>query len=131
MGSRARGQLPVTIVDGQWPYQVEIIVPERGLLGALNTMEQWMRAHAPPPASHRRGGASDVVQKTRFAFAVLETAEAFQAAFGGELLDAGEKNSQSQSHRDPAARPLRKVLFERRLTDSGGVQSVVRRDGSV
>jgi hypothetical protein len=79
---RARGQLSRAQVDGGWPHQVSVRTfggPEWG--GFYNRMLDWTHKRS---ISCKRGAAEE--GRVRFCFAAIETASAFQIAFGGELV---------------------------------------------
>jgi hypothetical protein len=78
---RARGQLSRAQVDGGWPYQVAVPTfagPEWG--GFYNRMLDWAHQRS---VDWKRGATEDGM--VRFCFAAIESASAFQIAFGGEL----------------------------------------------
>lgn len=85
MVSYAKGTSRSAAVDEGWPWQVEIEVPWNGLGRRLGEMTAWIQANAPMPASSKRSGATR--DTTRFAFIDREPAVAFQALFGGELVE--------------------------------------------
>lgn len=86
MVTRAKGTERPGEIDAGWPWQVEIEVPWNGLGRRLAEITAWVQAHAPPPRSTKRGGAG--LDATRWCFCARETAAAFQATFGGKLIDA-------------------------------------------
>ena len=86
MVTYAKGAPRPTAVDAGWPHQVEIEVPWNGLGRRLGDITRWVQAHAPPPASAKRsGGHRDAI---RWCFVDRGLASAFQARFGGTLLEA-------------------------------------------
>jgi hypothetical protein len=86
MVSYAKGTKRPSEIDAGWPWQVEIEVPWNGLRGRLVEITAWIREHAPEPESCKRGRSSQ--DTTRWCFQNWETAAAFQADFGGELIEA-------------------------------------------
>jgi hypothetical protein len=81
MPTRAKGTLSTTQINADWPYQVEIEVPERGLGRRFTAMLAWAGANS--PSHKRRGGSLDSV---RLCFPTSEIATAFQVEFGGTLI---------------------------------------------
>ena len=86
MVTYAKGAKRPAEIDAGWPWQVEIVVPWNGLGRRLGEITAWVQDHAPPPESAKRGGAT--LDATRWCFKDWETAAAFQAEFGGELVEA-------------------------------------------
>lgn len=87
--ARDRGQLTRAQVDGGWPHQVAILTfdgPKWGDL--LSRMLNWLRERA---IDWRRGSFEE--RRVHFCFSAVETASAFQIAFGGELIAVEPKGS--------------------------------------
>ena len=86
MVTYAKGVRRPAEIDAEWPWQVEIAVPWNGLGKRLAEITAWVRDHAPPPESAKGGAAG--LDATRWCFRDWETAAAFQADFGGDLVEA-------------------------------------------
>ncbi|MEA2977852.1 MAG: hypothetical protein QOF19_3372 [Alphaproteobacteria bacterium] len=77
--TRRKGERTAKMNQRDYPYWVDIVIPERGLGQLSFTIVDWMCAKA---AVHGRGlGPSDVA---RWCFADQTTADQFAEAFGGE-----------------------------------------------
>jgi hypothetical protein len=81
-GRYARGALPPAQIDGGWPNQVQIACSAgKDWAGFYNGRLDWLRARSFACKQRSIAGTS-----IRFCFADIETASAFQAAFGGEMI---------------------------------------------
>jgi hypothetical protein len=83
---RYKGQITSRQIDRDYPYQVEIAIPEGGLGTRLNAMHEFCRG-----ADFQTRGVGEKRLRTgrdgvRFCFKTPDLAEAFQARFEGERI---------------------------------------------
>lgn len=115
MATRARGQLPVSMIHQGWPYQVRIVVPDGGFgVSRMQEIHAWLDEHAPGDLMQRAPSVRGKAHVSAWAFTVFETAEAFQVRFGGALTDAGEEDRRRLKWRDPSLRLMSEILRARR-----------------
>lgn len=80
-----KGWTTPKMIDRDYRYQVELTIPERGFGNRLNDMHDWCREHGPDYKQH--GGGPNQWHISRWCFKAPEIAAAFQAEFGGKLVE--------------------------------------------
>ncbi len=84
MAAIRRARITHRHIDRDYPFQVEIIVPEGGLGTRLDQMHAWA-ARCCPDYQTRSAGRFPV-EMMRFCFQDADAAKAFKSQFGGALV---------------------------------------------